>query len=98
MRPVGLGFSRFWLIFGTLVPATTTHPKLVALVRNKQNMYGTWYKAHVIPERLTVKMGNNGRQQPPNLQEYITAKNISELKVLDIETKTRNRASRNSRR
>ena len=61
-------------------------------------MYGTWYKAHVIPERLTVKMGNNGRQQPPNLQEYITAKNISELKVLDIETKTCNRASRNSHR
>ena len=26
-------------------------------------MYGTWCKAHVIPEKLTVKMENNGRQQ-----------------------------------
>ena len=25
-------------------------------------MYGTWCKAHFIPEKLTVKMGNNGRQ------------------------------------
>ena len=62
MRPVGLGFHPFLLIFGTLVPATITHPKLVVLVRNKQNMYGTWCKVHVIPEKLTVKMGNNGRQ------------------------------------
>ena len=51
------------MILGTLVPATTTHPKLVALVRNKQNMYGTWCKAHVILEKLTVKIGNNGHQQ-----------------------------------
>ena len=34
-RPAGLGFSQFWLIFGILVPATTTHPKLVEFVRNK---------------------------------------------------------------
>jgi len=26
-------------------------------------MYGTWCKARVIPEKLTVKIGNNGRQQ-----------------------------------
>ena len=26
-------------------------------------MYGTWCKAQFIPEKLTVKMGNNGRQQ-----------------------------------
>ena len=26
-------------------------------------MYGTWCKAHFIPKKLTVKMGNNGRQQ-----------------------------------
>ena len=51
------------MILGTLVPTTTTRPKLGALVRNKQNMYGTWCKAHVIPEKLTVKIGNNGRQQ-----------------------------------
>jgi hypothetical protein len=25
-------------------------------------MYGTWCKAHVITEKLTVKIGNNGRQ------------------------------------
>ena len=56
------------MILGTLVPVTTTHPKLVALVRNKQNMYGTWCKVHVIPEKLTVKMGNNGRQHPPKLK------------------------------
>ena len=62
-RPVGLVFCPFFPIFGTLVPATTTHPKLIALVRNKQNMYGTWCKAHVIPEKLMVKIGNNGRQQ-----------------------------------
>ena len=43
------------MILGTLVPATTTHPKLVALVINKQNMYETWCNAHVIPEKLTVK-------------------------------------------
>ena len=55
-RPVGLRFGPFFLIFSTLVPATTTHPKLVALVRNKQNMYGTWCKTHFIPEKLKVKM------------------------------------------
>ena len=54
--------GRFWLIFGALVPATTAHPKLVALVRNKQNMHGTWCKAPVIPVKLMAKMGNNGRQ------------------------------------
>ena len=26
-------------------------------------MYGTWCKAQFIPEKLTVKMGNNGHQQ-----------------------------------
>ena len=50
------------MILGTLVPATKTHPKLVALVRNKKNIYGTCCKAHVILEKLTVKMGNNSRQ------------------------------------
>ena len=40
-RLVGLGFGPFFLILGTLVPETITHPKLVALIRNKQNMYGT---------------------------------------------------------
>ena len=25
-------------------------------------MYGTWCKAYVIPDKLTAKMGNNGRQ------------------------------------
>ena len=25
-------------------------------------MYGTWCEAHFIPEKLIVKMGNNGRQ------------------------------------
>jgi len=35
VRPAGLGFSQFCLIFGILVPATTTHPKLVEFVRNK---------------------------------------------------------------
>jgi len=30
-------------------------------------MYGIWCKAHFIPEKLTVKMGNNGRQHPPSL-------------------------------
>jgi hypothetical protein len=34
-RPVGLGFSPFCLIFGSPVPAFTTHPKLIELVRNK---------------------------------------------------------------
>ena len=71
MRPAGLGFPQFRLIFGILVPATTTHPKLVALVRNKQNMYGTWCNAHVIPEKLTVKMGNNGRQQLTKKDTYL---------------------------
>ena len=56
------------MILGTLVPATTTHPKLVALVRNKQNMYGIWCEDCVISEKLTVKIGNNGRQHPPKLK------------------------------
>ena len=30
-------------------------------------MHGTWCKAHVIPEKLTVEMGNNVRQHPPCL-------------------------------
>ena len=30
-------------------------------------MYGTWCKAQFIPEKLTVKMGNNGRQQAAGL-------------------------------
>ena len=67
MRPAGLGFSQFRLIFGILSPESTTDPKLVELVRNKKNMYGTWCKAHVILEKLTVKMENNSRQHPPKL-------------------------------
>ena len=35
VRPTGLGLSQFCLIFGMLVPAPTTHPKLVEFVRNK---------------------------------------------------------------
>ena len=58
-----MGFGPFFLIFGRLVPATITYPKLVALVRNKQNIYGTQCEAHFILEKLTVKMGNNGHQQ-----------------------------------
>ena len=81
MRPIGLGFSRFWLIFGTLVPVTTAHPKLVALVRNKQNMYGTWGKAHVIPEKLTVKIGNNGRQHPLPHQAKTCARPQAKLRL-----------------
>ena len=30
-------------------------------------MYGTWCETHFIPDNLTVKMGNNGRQHPPSL-------------------------------
>ena len=74
VRPAGLGFSQFCLIFGILVPATTTHPKLISLVRNRQNMYGTYRKAHVIPEKLTVKIGNNGRQQPPKVKLLLVLK------------------------
>jgi hypothetical protein len=40
-RPAGLRFLQFALFFGSPAPALTTHPKLVALVRNKQIMYGT---------------------------------------------------------
>jgi len=29
-------------------------------------MYGTWCKAQFIPEKLMVKMGNNGCQQKPS--------------------------------
>jgi hypothetical protein len=58
-RPAGLlVFCPFFLIFGTLVSATTTHPKLVALVRNKKNMHGTCSKAHVIPLEVD---GQNGK-------------------------------------
>ena len=31
-------------------------------------MCGTRCKTHFIPEKLTVKMGNNGRQHPPKLK------------------------------
>ena len=58
-------FCPIFLIFGTLVLATTTHPKLVALVRNKQNMYGTWCKTHFIPEKLMVKMEIMAVNTPP---------------------------------
>ena len=34
-RLAGLGFSQFRLIFGILSPESTTHSKLVELVRNK---------------------------------------------------------------
>ena len=30
-------------------------------------MYETWCKAYFIPEKLTVKIRNNGRQHPPSL-------------------------------
>ena len=40
-RPVGLGFCPFLSIFGALIHEIKTHPKLVGLVRNKQNMIGT---------------------------------------------------------
>jgi hypothetical protein len=36
-----LGFCPIMSIFGTPVPAIKTHPKLVELIRNKQNMNGT---------------------------------------------------------
>jgi len=62
-KPSGLGFFPFWLNFLSRVPATTTHSKLFALVRNKQNMYGTWCKDQFIFEKLTVEIWNNGRQQ-----------------------------------
>ena len=41
VRPVGLGFCPNLSIFGTPAPEIKTHPKLVKLVRNKQNMNGT---------------------------------------------------------
>jgi len=28
-------------------------------------MYGIWCEAHFVPDKLMVKMGNNGRQHPP---------------------------------
>ena len=65
---VSLAFCPFFQIFGILFPTTTTHPKLVSLVRNKKNMYGTWCKAHVILEKLTVKIGNNDHQHLPKLK------------------------------
>ena len=40
-RPAGLGFCPILLNFGTLIPEIKTHPKLVELVRIKQNMNGT---------------------------------------------------------
>ena len=40
-RPVGLGFRPILPIFGTPAPEIKTHPKLVELVRNKQNMNET---------------------------------------------------------
>ena len=41
VRLVGLGFCPNLPIFGTPAPDIKTHPKLVELVRNKQNMNGT---------------------------------------------------------
>jgi len=40
-RPAGLGFCPILLNFSVLVPGITTHPKLMELVRFKQNMNGT---------------------------------------------------------
>ena len=33
-------------------------------------MYGTWCKAQFIPEKLMVKMGNNGCQQKAQIEVY----------------------------
>jgi len=52
----GLGFCPIMSIFGTPVPEIKIHPKLMELIRNKQNMNGTWCKARFIPEKLTSKM------------------------------------------
>ena len=41
VRPAGLRFCPFLSIFGTPVPGIKTHPKLVELIRIKQNMNGT---------------------------------------------------------
>jgi hypothetical protein len=40
-RPPGLGFCPILLNFGVPIPGITTHPKLMELVRIKQNMNGT---------------------------------------------------------
>ena len=51
-RPASLGeagrpvnFVQFASFFGIESPASTTHLKLVELVRTKKNMYGTWCEA-----------------------------------------------------
>jgi hypothetical protein len=65
-RPGGLGFSPLSSIFGVFAFEIKTRQKLMELVRNKYNMNGTLCKAQFIPEKLTVKMRNNGRQQEHN--------------------------------
>ena len=60
-RPAGLreaGRPRILLNFLTPVPEIKTHPKLVELIRIKQNMNGTKCKAHVISEKLTAQNVN----------------------------------------
>ena len=48
------------------MPAGTTHPKLVELIRTKQNMYGTWCKNSiysrevVLEQSLTLRLGGSG--------------------------------------
>ena len=48
-------------------------------------MYGTWCETHFIPDKLTVKMGNNGRQHPPKLKLLLVLKQISNWCSVDQE-------------
>jgi len=44
-------------------------------------MYETWCKDHFIPEKLTVKMGNNGRQQCGRPDPHATSGRGSRARV-----------------
>ena len=44
-------------------------------------MYGTWCKAHVIPEKLTVKIGNNGRQYPPPSLNFFSSSSKAKVEA-----------------
>ena len=51
-------------------------------------MYGTWCKAHVIPEKLTVKIENNGRQQSGGFDCHLIAPKKPEAKLNDQPART----------
>ena len=49
-------------------------------------MYETWCKTHFILEKLTIKMGNNGRQHPPPSLNFCPSSSKAKAEALWIKS------------